>query len=195
MANMGAIPIHIWSSRLPHVLVMFFAEPGQLDALVASTTTNAAWTDAFDLVRILGTANLDGVEPFGFADGISQPQIDWAQQRKPHDLTLRIDLTSALPGEIVDRADARGVEPLRDGQALAVRDQASAAVDTTRQTVTQARDQAAATVQEATTTVRQKAGEVGDRVATTADQARESAAHTRDAVLERVQPPDNSSAS
>lgn len=26
----------------------------------------------------------------------------WAQQRKPRDLTLQIDLTSALPGEIVE---------------------------------------------------------------------------------------------
>ena len=33
------------------------------------------------MVRWLHTANLDGVEPFGFADGISQPEIDWAQQR------------------------------------------------------------------------------------------------------------------
>ena len=32
-------------------------------------------------MRWLGTADLDGVEPFGFADGISQPQIDWERQR------------------------------------------------------------------------------------------------------------------
>lgn len=70
-------------TRVPHLLVMFFAEPGGLDALIRSTTTNAAWDDAFDLVRVLGTADLDGVEPFGFVDGISQPQIDWPQERDP----------------------------------------------------------------------------------------------------------------
>ncbi len=67
-------------TRVPHLLVMFFAEPGQLDALVQRTTGNA-WNDAFDVLGFLGTANFDGVEPFGFADGISQPQIDWSQQR------------------------------------------------------------------------------------------------------------------
>jgi hypothetical protein len=25
---------------------------------------------------------MDGVEPFGFADGISQPKIDWEQKRQ-----------------------------------------------------------------------------------------------------------------
>ena len=68
-------------ARVPHLLVMFFAEPGGLAALVQSTTDNAAWNQAFEVVRVLGTADLDGIEPFGFADGISQPQIDWSQQR------------------------------------------------------------------------------------------------------------------
>jgi deferrochelatase/peroxidase EfeB len=64
----------------PHVLVMFFAEPEQFDSFVQSAKGNA-WSDAFeDDVPRLGTSNLDGDEPFGFADGISQPQIDWEQQ-------------------------------------------------------------------------------------------------------------------
>jgi hypothetical protein len=69
------------AARVPHLLVMFFAEPGCLAALVESTTNNDAWNQAFDLVRVLGTADLDGIEPFGFVDGISQPEIDWSQQR------------------------------------------------------------------------------------------------------------------
>ena len=32
-------------------------------------------------VTWLYTADLDGIEPFGFADGISQPKVDWEQQR------------------------------------------------------------------------------------------------------------------
>ena len=36
---------------------------------------------AFQEVTWLATSNLDGIEPFGFADGVSQPQIDWDEQR------------------------------------------------------------------------------------------------------------------
>ena len=60
---------------------MFFAEPEHFDSFVQSTKGNT-WSDAFEEVIWLGTSNLDGDEPFGFADGISQPQIDWEQQRQ-----------------------------------------------------------------------------------------------------------------
>ncbi len=69
------------SAGVPHLLVMFFAEPGRLDTLVRSTTGDV-WNDAFELQRSLRTGDLGGFEPFGFADGISQPQIDWSQQRQ-----------------------------------------------------------------------------------------------------------------
>ena len=64
----------------PHVVVMFFAEPGGIGPLVRSTTAGV-WNQAFALQRVLGTADLDGVEPFGFADGVSQPVVDWSQER------------------------------------------------------------------------------------------------------------------
>ena len=62
-------------------MVMFFAEPGRLTNFCRAR--RARWTDAFEEMRWLKTADLDGVEPFGFADGISQPQIDWERQRDP----------------------------------------------------------------------------------------------------------------
>ena len=65
----------------PHAVVMFFAEPDRFDSFVQSTKGNS-WADAFEELKTLGTSNLDGDEPFGFADGISQPQIDWEQQRQ-----------------------------------------------------------------------------------------------------------------
>lgn len=65
----------------PHLLVMFFAQPEYFDSFVQSTK-GETWSDAFEKEIWLGTSNLDGVEPFGFADGISQPQIDWNQQRQ-----------------------------------------------------------------------------------------------------------------
>ena len=70
-----------WGShgREPHALVMFFAEPDQFDAFV-QRSRDQNWNTAFEEITSLGTSNLDGDEPFGFADGISQPQIDWDQQ-------------------------------------------------------------------------------------------------------------------
>jgi Dyp-type peroxidase family len=66
----------------PHLVQMFFAEPDCFEALVESTT-DATWIKGFEVQRFLGTEDMDGVEPFGFADGISQPKIDWNQEREP----------------------------------------------------------------------------------------------------------------
>jgi Dyp-type peroxidase family len=73
----------IWGSLGcdPHAVIMFFAEQGQLDPFI-QTTRSQNWSEAFEEIASLGTSNLDGDEPFGFADGISQPQIDWEQQLK-----------------------------------------------------------------------------------------------------------------
>jgi Dyp-type peroxidase family len=68
------------SANLPHLVVMFFAEPGRLEAFIKSST-GKSWDEAFELLRCLDTSDLGSMEPFGFADGISQPQIDWAQER------------------------------------------------------------------------------------------------------------------
>jgi Dyp-type peroxidase family len=68
------------SANLPHLVVMFFAEPGRLEAFMKAST-GKAWDEAFELLRCLDTSDLGNIEPFGFADGISQPQIDWAQER------------------------------------------------------------------------------------------------------------------
>ena len=68
------------ATSLPHLMVMFFAEPGRLRAFMRDSVGNA-WNGAFEEQRRLGTAELDGVEPFGFTDGISQPQIDWERRR------------------------------------------------------------------------------------------------------------------
>ena len=65
----------------PHLVVMFFGEPGSFAELVKGAT-GAAWTAAFDVMRMLETADMDGIEPFGFADGVSQPQLDWEQRRE-----------------------------------------------------------------------------------------------------------------
>ena len=64
----------------PHGVIMFFGQAGEFDSFVERTKGNT-WSEAFDKVRWLGTSDLDEKEPFGFADGISQPLIDWEQKR------------------------------------------------------------------------------------------------------------------
>lgn len=77
----------------PHVLVMFFGEPGHFEAAVQSST-GTVWNEAFEVLRLLDTADMDGIEPFGFADGVSQPRIDWEQQRKP--TATQLDYTNVV---------------------------------------------------------------------------------------------------
>jgi deferrochelatase/peroxidase EfeB len=71
-----------YGASVPHLVAMFFAAPGGLANFIQDTT-GPRWFDAFEEMRWLKTADLDGIEPFGFADGISQPQIDWARERDP----------------------------------------------------------------------------------------------------------------
>ena len=65
------------AAQVPHVLVLVYAQPGHLDAYCRSL--EAQWAEAFELMRWLPTSDMGGVEPFGFTDGISQPEIDWAR--------------------------------------------------------------------------------------------------------------------
>jgi deferrochelatase/peroxidase EfeB len=41
----------------------------------------APWDDAFEVAFTLGTSNMGGHEPFGFADGVSQPEFDWKREQ------------------------------------------------------------------------------------------------------------------
>jgi hypothetical protein len=66
--------------NIPDVLVMLFALPGKLEPF-RRTVEDAGWNQAFELMRCLDTIDLKGFEPFGFKDGISQPEIDWPYSR------------------------------------------------------------------------------------------------------------------
>ena len=85
--------------RVPHVLVMLYAEPSRLDAWT-HTIKGAQWAAAFRELACLPTSQLDGVEPFGFVDGISQPALDWEQRRRPGEDDVRYGNLLAL-GEFV----------------------------------------------------------------------------------------------
>jgi Dyp-type peroxidase family len=67
-------------ASVPHLLVMFFAKVDRLGGFMQRLMDVGEWKDGFESVHCLPTSNLDDHEPFGFRDGISQPEIDWHQQ-------------------------------------------------------------------------------------------------------------------
>jgi deferrochelatase/peroxidase EfeB len=67
-------------TNTPDLLVMLFAVPGKL-AEWRRTVQSGPWDAAFELIRCLDTSDLGGHEPFGFKDGISQPEFDWEGTR------------------------------------------------------------------------------------------------------------------
>ncbi len=84
LGDVGASAPAAWrwggSGREPHLLVMLYAEEGLL-AELERTTRDDLWARAFEELESLSTAHVDGFEPFGFRDGISQPAIDWDRTR------------------------------------------------------------------------------------------------------------------
>lgn len=86
LGDVGASSPQYWrwggAGKVPHVLVMLYAQPGGLEGWT-QTIKGAEWSAAFAEVGCLLTSNLQNVEPFGFADGISQPTLDWDRQRSP----------------------------------------------------------------------------------------------------------------
>ena len=100
LGDVGASDPAGWSwggaAGVPHVLVMFFTrDAGTLDDFVARST-GPAFDEAFDVQQILGTSDLDGIEPFGFVDGLSQPAIDWEQASDPELRVLDYSDVAAL---------------------------------------------------------------------------------------------------
>jgi len=67
----------------PHVLLMLYALPGKLAAW--RRELEAQWAAGFSQLAALDTTDHGGREPFGFRDGISQPEIDWERRRPAED--------------------------------------------------------------------------------------------------------------
>jgi deferrochelatase/peroxidase EfeB len=73
---------HWGATGEPDLLLLLYAEAGNLDAWKGSIVP-ALQQNGFELEKELATSNMHDKEPFGFADGVSQPQIDWWDTRKP----------------------------------------------------------------------------------------------------------------
>ena len=67
------------NEELPHVLLMLYAQADGLRAWVEAIEDDS-FAAAFEIRKSLHTEALGPNEPFGFADGISQPAIDWEGQ-------------------------------------------------------------------------------------------------------------------
>jgi deferrochelatase/peroxidase EfeB len=82
LGDVGASAPDLWDwggrDREPHVAVLLYAMPGRLATLQGDT--ESACGDGFDVLYRLPTTDMGGVEPFGFADGLSQPQVDWNRE-------------------------------------------------------------------------------------------------------------------
>jgi deferrochelatase/peroxidase EfeB len=70
--------------KVPHVLVLVYAiTPERLDSF-KTQVRGAHWDKAFkafDDIKCLSTSDMKDHEPFGFLDGVSQPEIDWDRQK------------------------------------------------------------------------------------------------------------------
>ena len=65
--------------RVPHVAVLLYARAGQLAAWEQEIEAQCA--PGFERIERLSTSPTQLAEPFGFADGLSQPQVDWERKR------------------------------------------------------------------------------------------------------------------
>jgi deferrochelatase/peroxidase EfeB len=88
------------ADALPDVILMLYALPGRLETFHQELETSL-FTDAFSELEHLSTNHVVTTEPFGFADGISQPKIDWLREQTA-DLHRRDVYSNLLSlGEVV----------------------------------------------------------------------------------------------
>jgi deferrochelatase/peroxidase EfeB len=83
---------------VPDLVVMLFAKKN-LDGW-RQTIQKAPWSDAFETIQTLSTSNMEGHEPFGFTDGISQPVFDWKREQAAASNTTSYSNRMAL-GELL----------------------------------------------------------------------------------------------
>jgi deferrochelatase/peroxidase EfeB len=115
-----------WGSGeyVPHIAVLLYALPGLLRGL--QQTLEEQLREGFEITGRLTTANLDGVEPFGFVDGISQPELDWNRLRAMRDASQYSYVNLSCLGEyLLGYPNEYGLytprpllEPHRDAQGI-----------------------------------------------------------------------------
>jgi Dyp-type peroxidase family len=74
--------------QIDAVLLLYARDNGVL-ASFEEEQTRGLGAGGLGVVRRLGTADLDGVEPFGFRDGVSQPFVEGLAKTGPPETTVR----------------------------------------------------------------------------------------------------------
>jgi deferrochelatase/peroxidase EfeB len=106
LGDTGANAPANWSwgvgEKEPHVLLMLFSNATQIEAYAAWMLSEAL-AAGLSRIELLSDTDMDNVEPFGFADGVSQPSFDWDRPRTPgtkadQDYTNLISLGELLLG-------------------------------------------------------------------------------------------------
>jgi Dyp-type peroxidase family len=115
-----------WGSDgyVPHLLAIVYATPARFEAWKREVT-GPLWQRAFTVLECLDTSDMGGREPFGFADGISQPVFDWERRLDLQDveaeyrnLTMLGELLLGYPNEYGKYTDRPRLEPSADPEGL-----------------------------------------------------------------------------
>jgi deferrochelatase/peroxidase EfeB len=89
LGDVGPNAPDVWSwggTGEPDILLLLYADTGKLATWKAELTATIRQS-GFDVIAELRTTQMDGKEPFGFTDGVSQPRIDWEGKRKPESVS------------------------------------------------------------------------------------------------------------
>lgn len=87
-------------NKEPHILLTILADSDEIEA-IESEIKRAAVDAGCDLIKSLASSDMARREPFGFADGISQPKLDWDGQVQPGGAKDRNYRNSLAAGEVL----------------------------------------------------------------------------------------------
>jgi deferrochelatase/peroxidase EfeB len=104
LGDLGGNAPECWSwggpGKVPHVLLMLYAREGALEVWRESVAATLP-TAGLRQVACLVCSFMDGREPFGFADGFSQPKLDWERRREADNPDQLFYSNEATLGEFV----------------------------------------------------------------------------------------------
>jgi deferrochelatase/peroxidase EfeB len=86
LGDIGANSPEYWlwggADSTPDMVAMLYSTPEQFEIWKQEIQTELSQS-GFTLLTCLPTSDMDGVEPFGFVDGVSSPTVDWEPRRAP----------------------------------------------------------------------------------------------------------------